>query len=188
MAPESQEQQANDKVEGQPTGQQQDPTPSSGGNGGQQQAPVTDPAPVVIDKDTKLPDDHPLIVKHGELKAKLSTANSELTEARAQAARTTQLEEELGKRPTTEAVETLQNRYDRLEEFVLAVGLGKALDSRTFTKDLFETDKDIKDLVRDWNRANPSATSQALSSTAGGQQADGKHDPNELIRIAAGKK
>ncbi|QOP65204.1 scaffolding protein [Microbacterium phage Zayuliv] len=148
---------------------------------GEQQQPVT------IDDSTQLPDTHPLVKTLKANKDKISSLTSELTEARSQSSKATQLEEELGKRPTTEAMETLQTRYDRLEEFVLAVGLGKALDSRTFTKDLFETDKDITVLVRDWNKANPSATSTALASTAGGQQADGKQDPNQLIRIAAGK-
>ena len=85
-----------------------------------------------------------------------------------------------------EALQTLQTRYDRLEAFAQAVGLGKALDSRTFTRDLFETDKDIAGLVKDFNKANPSATSTALSSTAGGEGKT-KHDPNELLRIAAGR-
>lgn len=182
MAPEATPQ-ASDQVTD-PEASQQDPTPPSGGNGGQQAAPQQDPAPVVIDKDTKLPDDHPLMVKHGELKAKLSTANTELAEARAASTKATQLEAELAKRPTTEAMETLQNRYDRLEAFALAVGLTKALDSRTFTKDLFETDKDIKELVKEFNRANPTATSVALGGGAAGGQGTAKQDPNELIRIA----
>lgn len=166
-----------------PQGQQQAPQGETPKPGEQQ--------PVTIDDNTRLPDTHPLIKAYRaqlEQNRKNETSASELAEARAQAAKATQLEEELGKRPTTEAMETLQTRYDRLEAFAQAVGLGKALDSRTFTRDLFETDKDVKDLVKEWNRANPTATSQALSSTAGGQQADGKHDPNELLRIAAGKK
>ena len=178
--------QVNDQVNDQANGQQQDPTPPSGGNGDQQQ--VTPPSAPAVDKDTQLPDDHPLIVKHGELKAKLSTANTELQEARAASAKATKLEEELNARPTQEALDTLQTRYDRLEAFLTAAGgpIGKALDSRTFTRDLFESDKDITALVKDWHKANPTATSQALSSAAGGEGSD-KKSPNELLRIATGK-
>lgn len=175
--------QANAQGEGQ-TPDPQAPTSSSEGNGEQQgqQAPAT----VVIDKDTKLPDDHPLIVKHGELKAKLSTANTELAEARSQSAKATQLQEELDKRPTTEALTTLQTRYDRLEAFTQAIGLGKALDSRTFTRDLFETDKPVADLVKEWNKANPTATSRALGSGAG-DEGSSKPSINDLLRAAAPK-
>lgn len=171
-----------------------DETPGQEQQGQQQQAAAGEtpageqPQQVTIDDSTKLPDTHPLVKTLSANKEKISSLTQELTEARSKSAKATQLEEELGKRPTTEAMETLQTRYDRLEEFVLAVGLGSALDSRTFTKDLFETDTDVAQLVKDWHKAHPSATSTALSSTAGGQQADGKHDPNELIRIAAGKK
>ncbi|QKY80306.1 scaffolding protein [Microbacterium phage Mercedes] len=186
MAPETQEQQNNGSAEGtsgqEQQGQQAPPEGTSGTEGQQGQAPV-------IDKSTRLPDDHPLIVSYGEVKEKLAKQATELTEARAQSARATQLEEELGKRPTMEAMEQLQNRHTRLEEFVQAIGLGKALDSRTFTRDLFETDKDIKTLVREYNQANPSATAAALSGTAGGSaEGTGKHNPNDLLRIAAGKK
>lgn len=137
----------------------------------------------------RLPDDHPLVKAYRstlEENRKLSTAKTDLAEANARAAKVTKLEEELGKRPTTEALETLQTRYDRLEAFLLAAGgpLGKALDSRTFTKDLFETDKDIEDLVKQWHKDNPSATSSALSTGPAGETGKGKHDPNELIRAA----
>lgn len=159
--------------------QQQQTTPETGANGSQQQ--------VTIDDSTQLPETHPLVKTLAANKTKLSEQANALREAQAQAAKFTQLEQDLAARPTQESVDALQTRYDRLEAFVLAVGLGKALDSRTFTKDLFETDKDIAALVKDWNKANPSATSQALSSTAGGGEGTGKHDPNELLRIAAGK-
>lgn len=156
------EPQANDQVEGQQEGQQPDPASQSEASGDQQQ-----PSEQQVTKDTVLPDDHPLIVKHNELKAKLAKANTELSEARAKSAQTTKLEEQLNSRPTTEAMETLQLRFDRLEAFAQAVGLGKALDSRTFTRDLFETDKDIAQLVKEWNKANPTATSHALGSGGG---------------------
>lgn len=177
MAPE-----AEPKVDGEvtdPNSPQQDPTPSSGANGDQPKAPA-------VDKDTVLPDEHPLIVKHTELKGKLAKANTDLAEARAQAAKATQLEQDLNKRPTPEALETLQTRYDRLEAFLQQAGgpLARALDSRTFTKALFESDEDIKDLVKEWNRANPTATSSALGA-APGQPAAKPTNMNELIRAAA---
>lgn len=164
-------------------GQQQAPTGETPGNGEQQQATAP-----VIDKDTKLPDDHPLVKTLAANKEKISSQASALAEAQAQSVKATKLEEELNARPTQEALDTLQTRYDRLEAFLTAAGgpIGKALDSRTFTRDLFESDTDITALVKDWHKANPTATSQALSSAAGGESSD-KKSPNELLRIAAGK-
>ncbi|AXQ52871.1 scaffolding protein [Microbacterium phage Neferthena] len=162
-------------------GQQQQVTPETGANGQQQQEPTP------ITDETRLPDTHPLVKAYRaqlEENRKNSGTKTELAEANARAAKVTQLEADLAARPTQEALDTLQTRYDRLEAFAQAVGLGKALDSRTFTRDLFESDKDIKTLVQDWNKANPSATSQALSGKAGGAQGQGKVDPNELIRAA----
>ncbi|QPL15103.1 scaffolding protein [Microbacterium phage Erla] len=159
--------------------QQQGTTPETGANGGQQQQ--SEPQEPV-----KLPDDHPLVKSLGAYKGQIATLKSEMAELRAKSGQVTKLEEELGKRPTTEALETLQTRYDRLESFLLEAGgpISKALDSRTFTKDLFETDKDVADIVKDWQKANPSATSSALSTGAAGETGKGKHDPNDLIRAA----
>lgn len=156
--------------------QQNQATDETSGNGQEQQ--------VTIDDSTQLPETHPLVKTLAANKTKIASQATELSEARAQAARATQLEDELGKRPTTEALETLQTRYDRLEAFVLEVGLGKALDSRTFTKELFETDKDIAAIVKDWHKANPSATSKALGGGSGGGSAEPKQDPNALLRAA----
>jgi len=165
-------------------GQQQQTTDETSGNGSQQQAEgqqqtTTNTEPV------KLPDDHPLVKTLATQKQTLATTRTELAEARAQAAKVTQLEADLQKRPTTEALETLQTRYDRLEAFLQAAGgdLSTALDSRTFTKDLFESDKDIADIVKDWHKAHPTATSQALGSGAAAPAA-GKVDPNSLLRAA----
>lgn len=140
---------------------------------------------VTIDDTTQLPETHPLVKTLVKQKQDLASSKIELTEARAQAAKVTKLEEDLAKRPTEEALTTLQTRYDRLEAFLGQVGgpLSKALDSRTFTRDLFETDKDIKELVTEYQRANPTATSTALGSK-GVAPADGKVDPNALLRAA----
>lgn len=83
--------------------------------------------------------------------------------------------------------ESVQAKYDRLEAFLLAAGgpLSRALDSRSFTQSLFESDADVAELVKKWHRDNPSQTSQALGGS--GSAAEGKRDPNELLRIAAGK-
>lgn len=172
-------------TEGQePQGQQQDPTGDTSGNGDQQ--PPADQDKPVVTKDTKLPDDHPVVKQLKADKDKLTAARAELAEVRAQATKATQLQEELDKRPTTEALETLQNRYDRLEAFLVAAGgpIGRALDSRTFSRELFETDKDITALVKEWHRANPSATSSALASAAAGDGKPGEASPNDLIRAA----
>jgi hypothetical protein len=150
---------------------------------GQQQTTTEDTS----GQESQQTEDHPVVKQLAADKEKLRKAQTELTELRSKSAKVTQLETDLAARPTTEAVETLQKRYDRLEEFLGAVGgpLSKALDSRTFTRDLFETDKDIEGLVKDWHRANPTATSSALASTAGGNTGgNGKVDPNVLIRAA----
>lgn len=162
------------------TGQEQATTDETSGNGEQQKAGTEEPI--------KLPDDHPLVKTLNTLKATTAAQKTELAELRAKSKAVTQLEEDLKKRPTTEALETLQTRYDRLETFLQAAGgpLGKALDSRSFTRDLFETDKDISDLVKEWHRKNPTATSTALGSGAG-DTGKGKIDPNALLRAAAGK-
>lgn len=159
-------------------GQQQDPTPGTGANEGQQQAPA-------INSKTRLPDDHPLIVSYGEVKEKLAKQATELAEAQANSAKASKLQQELDARPTPEALAALQTRNDRLEEFLQAVGgpLGRALDSRSFTRDLFESDKDVKDIVKDFLKANPTATAAALGSAAAAPGA-GKANPNDLIRAA----
>jgi len=157
-------------------GQQQSTTPETGGQ--EQQQPSNE-------KPAELPNDHPLVKTLATQKAALATQKSEITELRATSAKVTQLEDELKARPTKEAVDTLQTRYDRLEQFLQAAGgpLGKALDSRTFTKSLFESDKDVESIVKDWNKANPTATSQALSSAAG-EPSGKKPVQNDLLRAA----
>lgn len=178
MATEQQQNGSADETSGQEQqDQQQGSTSETEGNGEQQQ--------VTVDDSTQLPDTHPLVKTLAKQKQDLAAAKTALAEANANSAKATQLEEELGKRPTPEALETLQTRYDRLEAFLVAAGgpIGKALDSRTFTRDLFETDKDIDTLVKDWHKANPTATSQALASAAG-EPAGGKATQNELLRAA----
>jgi DNA-binding protein len=168
-------------VQGQ--GEQHAPTGDTPGNGEQQPPKADEPKGPI-----QLPDDHPVIKQWKDDKAKLATVRTELTEAQAQAAKATKLEDELKARPTKEAMETLQTRYDRLEAFVQAAGgdISKALDSRTFTRDLFESDKDVAEIAKAWRKANPTATSTALSSAAAAPAGD-KVDQNALLRAAAGK-
>jgi len=157
-------------------GQQQSTTSETGENGTQQQA-STEPI--------KLPDDHPLVKSLAAQKLSIASQKTEITELRATSKKATQMEADLAARPTAEAVETLQTRYDRLEAFLQSAGgpLGKALDSRTFTKALFETDESITDIVKTWNAANPSATSTALGSSAAAPGSK-KPDMNALLRSA----
>jgi len=87
---------------------------------------------------------------------------------------------------TGEQLTAVQRKYDRLEEFLSKAGgtLGKALDSKSFTTSLFETDDEISTIVTDWNKANPTATSSALGS--GPAAPDGKKPSiNDLLRSAA---
>lgn len=170
-APEGQEPQANSQ-----------PAPASGSQEQQQAAPAEPKGPVT------LPDDHPLVVRLAKLKESDATQRQELQELRAKSAQVTKLEEELGKRPTQEAMDTLQTRYDRLEAFLQAAGgpLSKALDSRTFTRRLFETEDKLDDIVRDWHRTNPSTTAQALGSAAA-EPAKQNASINDALRAAARK-
>lgn len=164
--------------------QQQNSTSETGANGEQQQA-----APNKTDEPIKLPDDHPLVKSLAAQKATLASQKAEIAELRTKSLQVTKLEDELKARPSSEALETLQTRYDRLEGFLQAVGgpLSKALDSRTFTRDLFETDTKISDIIAKFERDNPSATSVALGKGSQTGSGTGKIDPNELIRIARGK-
>ena len=79
--------------------------------------------------------------------------------------------------------DALQSKYDRLEEFLLQAGgnLAKVLDSRSFTKDLFESDTDIQELVEKWHKNNPSAVGSALS---GSSQDNAQPTLNDLLRAA----
>jgi hypothetical protein len=181
MAPEQQDSSTDDtsgQEQQETQDQQQAPTPDNGGNGEQQQS-----APA--GEHIQLPDTHPLVKQLAANKQKLATQGSELQELRATSRRVTELETELNARPTQEAIDTLQTRYDRLEAFLIAAGgdLSTALDSRTFTRELFETDTDIAQIVKDWHKAHPSATSKALGS-GGAEPADKKPDMNELLRAA----
>ena len=87
--------------------------------------------------------------------------------------------------------DALQRRVDRLEAVVLAsdgVNLSKALDSRSFTTGLFETDTPVDKLLADWRKANPSAINQALGRQDDNPPADPKPSPGELIRAAIAAK
>ena len=67
---------------------------------------------------------------------------------------------------------------------MLAVGgpVSQALDSRSFTQKLFETEEDVNKIVKEWHGANPSATSAVLSSSA--SQTGGKASMNDILRAA----
>lgn len=163
-----------------PQNQTQEPTVETTDTG---ETPTVETAPK---EPTKLSDNHPLVKTLAVNKTQIADLKRELAEARAQSGQATKLQEELDKRPSQETLDTLQARYDRLEAFATAVGLGKALDSRTFTRDLFESGKDVADLVKDWYKSHPTVTSTALGAGSS-EPASGKQDPNALLRIAAGK-
>lgn len=157
--------------------QQQSSTSETEENGSSQQ--------VSIDDSTRLPETHPLVKTLAKQKQDLANAKQALAEANANSSKATQLEEELKSRPTKEALDTLQTRYDRLEAFLEASNspLARALDSRTFTKRLFESQDKVEDIFADWSRLNPSATSEALGGGKAGDTTK-KVNPNDLIRAA----
>lgn len=125
------------------------------------------------------------------LKSALQGARADLNKERkdhkATQARVTELEAQVKDlTPKAETTDAIQSRYDRLEAFLQALPgpLGKALDSKSFTKRLFESEDKIEDILKDWNKANPTATSAALGGGAGAT-ADKKSNMNELLRAAA---
>lgn len=160
-----------------PQDQNQSSTTSETEGNGQGDGSTTEPQ--------RLPDDHPLVKAYAAQKSRISSQNSEMAELRSKSAKVSQLEDELQKRPTEDALKTLQTRYDRLEAFLAATGgpLSKALDSRNFTRSLFETDEDVAQLASKWLKDNPTATSQALGSTSS-EPGKAKVDPNDLLRAA----
>jgi hypothetical protein len=153
--------------------QQQAQQPPAAPAGQEQQASGTD---------TRLPDDHPLVAAYNRQKQ----ANAELRTKAAEADQVPELKQKLTAAEANAAkVEPLQKQYSRLEAFLTALGgpVSQILDSRTFSTRLFESEDKIEDIIKDFHKANPSATSAALSSTStpGGT---GKVDPNVLLRAA----
>ena len=139
---------------------------------------------------TQLPADHPLVktmaAQKAQLRSSLADLNKERKDSQTAKAAFTELTTEVEKlRPVQATLDAVQARYDRLEEFLQAVGgpMGKALDSKTFTTALFETTDNITDIVKKWNVANPTATSTALGSGAAAP-ADKAPDINALLRAA----
>ncbi|WNN96039.1 scaffolding protein [Microbacterium phage Schimmels22] len=115
--------------------------------------------------------------------------SQERKDRKAAQARVTELEAQVADlTPKAETGEAWQAKYDRLEAFLQSLGgpISKALDSRSFSHKLFETEDDIEDIVKAWKRDNPTATSSALGSAAA-EPAGKKIDPNALLRAARGK-
>lgn len=140
---------------------------------------ATDPPEPAADSDTQLPDNHPLVKTLAAQKEELKTlrqAGQKVTELETQVT-------ELTSKATS--AEEVQARYDRLETFLTQIGgpLSRALDSKSFTTALFETDTDIAELVTKWHKDNPSATSQALQGNPG--NIPDSQDMNALLRTAA---
>ena len=146
---------------------------------GQVTEPVVTP-PAEPTTETKLPDDHPLVKT-------LATQKEELKQLRPTAQKVADLESQVAElTPAKEQLTVVQAKYDRLEAFLTSLGgpVSKALDSRSFSTALFESDTDIKDLVAQWHKDNPSATSAALSSGSG-TTVSAAADMNAMLRAAA---
>lgn len=131
-------------------------------------------------QEERLPDDHPLVKAYAGTQDKLrQLKDSHQTKVQELESQVTTL--------TTKATEAdaVQARYTRLESFLTALGgpVSKALDSKSFSTALFETDTDVTELVAQWHRDNPSATSSALNSGSGSTASS--KDMNALLRQAA---
>lgn len=122
-------------------------------------------------KQTLLADLHKVRDQKRELTKQLEEANQKLTEAQEASAK----------------LDSLQARYDRLEQFVLQAGgdIAKALDSRSFSSKLFDSEEPIEELASQWRTEHPSVTSTALGSSA--SPTGGKLDMNQLLRLASGR-
>ncbi|QKN87708.1 scaffolding protein [Microbacterium phage Ixel] len=142
----------------------------------QDQSQEQKPAPKPDDK--KDPAKQALLADLAKERKSLKTANARVTELEAQVNDLT---------PKAETAEALQTRLERLEGFLSSLGgpLARALDSRSFSHKLFETDDDIDEIVKAWKRDNPTATSAALGASPA--EPKSKIDPNALLRAAAGK-
>lgn len=83
-----------------------------------------------------------------------------------------------------EKYKLLQTRYARLEEFVLQSGtvLENILDSRSFSEKLFDSDIDVKELVKEWNSKHPSKMTEALRSNS--RKGQEKSSLNTLFRAS----
>lgn len=179
MATNTQDETSNDNTNDETSGEvdnkatQQGTTSETEGNGTQQ---VVTPS-----QEQRLPDDHPLVKTLAAQKDEIKLLKEAGTTS----------DDLAGKLATAQAeadkLAPLQARYDRLEAFLTAVGgpLAQALDSKRFTTALFESDTDIKDLVDDWNKSNPTATSAALRGGNGNHKGDSGSNINDILRAAA---
>lgn len=149
--------------------QQQEQQPANGEQQAQQQS------------NDRLPDDHPLVKAYASSQAELKQLRT------SQTTKVTELEQKLAEATAEkEAATQTQAKYARLEEFLTKAGgpLARVLDSKSFTTALFETDADVQQILTDWHKANPSATSEALGSGAA-DPAGKKPGLNDLLRAAA---
>lgn len=118
--------------------------------------------------------------------ALLADLHKARTDSKAYRARVTELETQLAElAPVKETLDAVQTRANRLEAVLQAVGgdLGRAMDSKSFTTALFETDRDVTEILREWYAANPTATSVALGAGPAAP-ANTKPDMNDLLRKA----
>lgn len=157
----------------------EDTTPETGGNGDQEPGTPQEP--------TQLPDTHPLVKAYAAQKEELKTLRATGQRVTELEAANASVKEELA---TTQAAQAdltaTAARFSRLEEFLTEVGgpLGKALDSKSFTQALFETDTPVADLVTKWHQDNPSTISSALRSGSG-TPSGGTAGLNDILRAAA---
>lgn len=149
----------------------EDTTAETAGNGNQEPTGQ---------QEERLPDDHPLVKAYASSQDKLKQLkDSHQVKVQELESQVTALTDKAAK------ADEVQARYTRLESFLTALGgpISKALDSRSFSTALFETDTDVKELVAQWHRDNPSATSSALNSGSGNTAS--AQDMNALLRQAA---
>lgn len=152
-------------------------------------APVTDDQNNTSSEETSKVDDQKQDAAPEEEKkdfnkeSVLADLHKERTERKALRDQVAELTSEVAAhKELTEKYSGLEAKYSRLEEFLTTVGgpISKALDSRSFTKSLFESDEKISELVDKWHKDNPSQTSSALSGGSGGGSP--KLDVNTALR------
>ena len=139
-------------------------------NSGKEEKSEPEPTPVDHNKKALLADLYKERTARKELQSQLSDV-------------TKQLEELTG---ASEELEALTKKYQRLEQFILGsnTDIGKALDSRTLTQRLFESDDEIDSILQDWHKDNPTTTSRAL--TGSNDSSPSAPSVGDLLRVAAG--
>ena len=82
-------------------------------------------------------------------------------------------------------LEAYKRKLSRMESLMAATGsdIRGILDSRSASQRLWETDDDVRDIIKDWYQANPASVSRALNAGSSGDSGT-KVTINDLLHAA----